>query len=103
MHLEESLTSIASIVSDSASAPSDTCLLCQYEERTSDINCDLLKTCDDLHQMELADDDKHFELQDSVECQVFDCSVTIKKLLSVSGPSELLLLHLMARGSSSLN
>ena len=90
LHLEKSLTSIASIISGTASAPpSDTCLLRQYEERASDINRDLVKTRDDLHQMELADDDKLFELQDSIECQVFDCSVTIKKLLaSVSGPSE---------------
>ena len=36
LHLEKSLTSIASIVSDSASAPSDTCLLRQYEERATD-------------------------------------------------------------------
>ena len=44
---------------------------------------------DDLHRMELADDDKLFELQDSLESQVFDCSVTIKKLLSsASGVSE---------------
>ena len=90
LHLEKSLTSITSIISGTDSAPpSDTCLLRQYEERASDINRDLVKTRDDLHQMELADDDKLFELQDSLECQVFDCSVTIKKLLaSVSGPSE---------------
>ena len=39
--------------------------------------------------MELADDDKLFEPQDSLESQVFDYSVTIKKLLSsASGASE---------------
>ena len=88
-HLQKSLTSIMSIVSDTSTTVSDTCLLRQYEERTNDINRDLVKTRDDLHRMELADEDKLFELQDSLESQVFDCSVTIKKLLSsASGASE---------------
>ena len=39
--------------------------------------------------MELADDDALLELQESLESQVFDCCVAIKKLLSpVPGPSE---------------
>ena len=58
------------------------CLLKQCEERTSDINKDLAKVRDDLHRMELEETDKLFELQDTLENQVFDCSVKIKKLLS---------------------
>ena len=36
---------------------------------------------DDLHRMELDESDKLFELQNTLECQVFECSVKIKKLL----------------------
>ena len=88
-HLQKSLTGIASIVSDASTHVSDMCLLRQYEERTNDINRDLAKTRDDMHRMELDDGDSLFKLQDSLESQVFDCSVTIKKLLSsASGPSK---------------
>ena len=86
--VEKSLTSITLITSDTATAPSDTCLLHQYEERANNINRDLVKTRNNLHMMELAYDNKLFELQDSLECQLFNYSVTINKLLSlVSGPS----------------
>ena len=81
-HLQKSLNSIASAIGDGSSPPSDMCLLKQYEERTSDINKDLAKVRDDLHRMELEEKDKLFELQDTLENQVFDCSVKIKKLLS---------------------
>ena len=85
-HLQKSLASITSIVGDT---PSDICLLRQYEEKTNDVNKDLVKTRDDLHHMELDETDELFELQDSLEGQVFDCSVRIKKLLSsATGPSE---------------
>ena len=73
-HLQKSLTSIMSIVSDTSTTVSDTCLLRQYEERTNDINRDLVKTRDDLHRMELADEDKLFELQDSLESQASGAS-----------------------------
>ena len=48
----------------------------------NNINKDLAKMRDDLHHMELDETDKLFELQDTLESQVFDCSVNIKKLLS---------------------
>ena len=70
VHLHKSLVSITSVVCDASTTISDTCLLRQYEERTNDINRDLVKTRDDLHGMELSDDDKLFELQDSLE---IDC------------------------------
>ena len=75
-HLQKSLNSIASAIGDGSSPPSDMCLLKQYEERTSDINKDLAKVRDDL---ELEETDK---LLDTLENQVLDCSVKIKKLLS---------------------
>ena len=81
-HIQKSLNSIASAIGDGSSPPSDMCLLKQYEERTSDINKDLAKVRDDLHRMELKEKDKLFEQQDTLENQIFDCSVKIKKLLS---------------------
>ena len=56
---------------------SDMCLLKPYEERTSTLNKDLAKVRDDLHKMELEETDKLFQLQDTLENQVFDCSVKI--------------------------
>ena len=41
-----------------------------------------MKTRDDLHRMELDETDELFALQDTLESQVFDCSVGIKELLS---------------------
>ena len=82
VHLQKSLTAITSMISDSSTTPSDICLLRQYEERTNGINCELVKTRDDLHRLELEETDEPFELQDRLETQVFDCSVKIKKLLS---------------------
>ena len=61
-HLQKSLTSITAIISD---APFDTCLLRQYEERSNDINKDLVRTRDDLHRMDLDDSDELFGLQDT--------------------------------------
>ena len=71
-----------STVCDASKTISDTCLLRQYEERMYDINLDITKTRDDLYGLELPDDEKPFELQDSLESQVIHCSITIKKLLS---------------------
>ena len=88
-HLQKSLSAILSIVGDKTAAISDTCVLRQYEEKANDINKDLVKTRDDLHHMELDEGNELFALQDSLEKQVFDCSVCIKKLLSsASGMSE---------------
>ena len=88
-HLQKSLTSITAIIGDASAAPFDTCLLRQYEERTNDINKDLVRTRDDLHRMDLDDSDELFGLQDTLESQVFDCSVSIKKSLSsASAPVE---------------
>ena len=81
-HLQKSLSAISSIVSDTTTTVSDTCILRQYEEKMSDINKDLMKARDDLHRMELDEGDELFTLQDILEKQVFDCSVCIKKLLS---------------------
>ena len=81
-HLQKSLASITSAISDLSADPSDTCLLKQYEEKTNDLNKDLAKVRDDLHRTELDESDKLFELQDTLERQVFECSVKIKKLLS---------------------
>ena len=80
--LQKSLASITSAISDFSTDPSDVCLLKQYEERTNDLNKDLARVRDDLHRIELDEADKLFELQDTLEGQVFDCSVQIKKLLS---------------------
>ena len=52
-HLQKSLTSITAIIGDASAAPFDACLLRQYEERTNDINKDLVRTRDDLHRMDL--------------------------------------------------
>ena len=88
-HLQKSLASVVSAISDMSSTTSDTCLLRQYEERTNDVRKDLAKTRDDLHHMELDESDELFKLQDDLESQVFDCSVNIKKLLySDSSPPE---------------
>lgn len=88
-HLRKSLSAVLLVIGDSATPISDTCILCQYEEKANDINKDLMKTRDDLHRMELGKGDKLFTLQGSLEKQVFDSSVCIKKLLpSVSGVSE---------------
>lgn len=81
-HLQKSLASIISAVSDLPSDPSDACLLRQYEEKTNDLNKDLAKVQDDLHRTELDESDELFKLQDTLEQQVFECSVKIKKLLS---------------------
>ena len=98
-HLQKSLSAISSIVSDTTTAVSDTCVLHQYEEKTNDINKDLVKARDDLHRMELDEGDELFTLQDSLEKQVFDCSVCIKKLLSsVSGMSEAPVASLESKG-----
>ena len=80
-HLQRSLDSIDSVVKDTSVTTSDTCLLRQYEERVGDINRELSKTRDDLHRMELDEADELLERQDQLETQVFDCSVTIKKLI----------------------
>ena len=88
-HLQKSLASISSTVDDLPTSPSERCLLKQYEEKMIDLNKDFTKVRDDLHQMELEETDKLFGLQDTLECQVFDCSVKIKKLLSPAcAPSE---------------
>ena len=81
-HLQKSLAAILSIVGDKTAAISDTCVLRQYEEKTNDINKDLVKTRDDLHHMELDEGDELFTFQDGLEKHVLDCSVCIKKLLS---------------------
>ena len=47
----------------------------------NDINKDHAKTRDNLHRMELNETNKLFELQDTLESQVFDCSVNIKKII----------------------
>ena len=82
-HLQKSLSAISSIVSDTTTAVSDTCVLRQYEEKTNDINKDLVKARDDLHHMELDEGDELFTLLESLEKQVFDCSVCIKILCLV--------------------
>ena len=88
-HLQKSLASISSTVDDLPTSPSERCLLKQYEEKMIDLNKDLTKVRDDLHQIELEETDKLFGLQDTLESQVFDCSVKIKKLLSPAcAPSE---------------
>ena len=50
-HLQKSLNSIASVIGDLSTPPSDACLLKQYEERASNLNKDLAKVHDDLHQL----------------------------------------------------
>ena len=72
-HLQKSLSAISSIVSDTTTAVSDTCVLLQYEEKTNNIKKDLVKARDDLHHMELDKGEELFTLQDSLEKQVFDC------------------------------
>ena len=79
-HLQKSLATITSIIGCTSTTLSDVCLLRQYEERTNDINRELVKTRDDLHQM------------DTLESQVFDCSVNIKKsLFSACCPTKTLI------------
>ena len=48
-HLQKSLASITSAISDPTSAPSDACLVKQYEERTNSLNKDLAKMRDELN------------------------------------------------------
>ena len=81
-HLQKSLSAMLSTVSDSTTTISDHCVLCQYQEKAADIKKDLVKTRDDLHHMELDEEDELFTIQDDLEKQVFDISVCIKKLLS---------------------
>lgn len=78
-HIQKSLSTITSIIRDTSTTLSDTCLLRQYEEMTNGINRDLVKTRDVLHRLELDETDELFELQDRLETQVF---VNIKKFLS---------------------
>lgn len=50
------------------------------------MNKELVKSRDQLEDMDLEDDDELFQLQDYLEKQVFHCSVKIKKC---SPPSDL--------------
>ena len=46
-----------------------------------------MKVRHDLHRLDIEDTDELFQHQVKLECEVFDCSVRIKKLLSsVSAP-----------------
>lgn len=88
-HLQRTLDSIDSAIKGTTATISNMCQTQQYDERVADINRDLSKTRDDLHCMELAETDELLEHQDQLETQVFNCSVTIKKLLaSMTAPSE---------------
>ena len=78
-HLKKSL---ASTVNDKYSAPLDVCLIRQCEEKTDDINKELSKARDEVSRMELDNGDKLFEFLDQLENQIFDISISIKKLLS---------------------
>ena len=81
-HIVKSLESVTSVITNVAETPLDTFALRQYEEKTGDMNKELVKSRDQLDHMDLEDDDELFQLQDRLEKQVFDCSVKIKKLLS---------------------
>ena len=81
-HVQKCIDSITTFVSDDSVTDADTCLLRQYEEKSSDINHDLARIRDSLHRLDVDDTDELFRHQERLESQVFDCSVRIKKLLS---------------------
>ena len=82
-HLQNKLSSVSESIT-SSNGTVDTCLLNQYEEQLSAIKRELVDICNGL-LLHLDETDELCTMQATLEGEVFDCSLRIKKLLHCSG------------------
>ena len=68
-----------------SSAPTDVCLLCQYEEQLRDLKSEL--ACVSNNVITMDDTDSLSESLATLEKEMFDCGLKIKKLLASSHSS----------------
>ena len=85
--VQKCIDSVVTFVDGVSATDIDVCLLRQYEEKMADIKHDLVKVRDDLHLLDIEDTDDLFQHQEKLEGQIFECSVRVKKLLSIGSAS----------------
>ena len=79
--LDKSLSSISNRIKSITGDSSDTCLIHQYEEQVSDLKKELVSVRDSLLLLDLDDSDELNVPVAKLEKLIFDCSLSLKKLL----------------------
>ena len=83
-HLKKALSSVRTAIASSEEGSMDVCLLRQYEEELSDCKKQLADVRNSLMSLDLEELDELSTLQATLEGEIFDCSVRVKKLLLAS-------------------
>ena len=83
-HLEKTLSSIRAAISSLSGESDDFCVLRQYEEQFSDCKREPLDVRSSLLTLDLEDSDELCTSQTSLEDEMFQCSLKIKRLLHAS-------------------
>ena len=83
-HLKKALSSVRTAIASSEEGSMDVCLLRQYEEELSDCKKQLADVRNSLMSLDLEESDELSTLQATLEGEIFDCSLRVKKLLLAS-------------------
>ena len=83
-HLKKALSSVRAAIASSEEESMDVCLLRQYEEELGDCKKELADVWNSLLSLDLEETDELSTLQASLEGEIFDCSLQVKKLLRAS-------------------
>lgn len=88
-HLAKNLSSIRDEISPLSTDTDDICLLRQYQEQLQDFKKELGDIHKDLLSLDLDDGDETCKLQRQLDKEIFECSLSIRKLLlPTSHPSD---------------
>lgn len=82
--LGKSLSSVTDQIESLTGDSPDTCLILQYEEQVSDLKKELVSVRDSLLTLDLDDSDELNVTVGTLEKSIFDCSLSLKKLLKSS-------------------
>ena len=83
-HLKKALSSVRTAIASSEEGSMDVCLLRQYEEELCDCKKQLADVRNSLMSLDLEESDELSTLQATLEGEIFDCSLRVKKLLLAS-------------------